>query len=948
MRRLIRAVVPLVAVVAASVAMTASPAAAVQPTAHTVVTNPDPANFTPNVLDGEVHAVAEMGDVTLVGGTFTQVQDNLGGPILARSNLFAFQTSTGQILSSFAPTVASMVYDIVPSGDGTTAYVAGQFANINGAARTNRVARINITTGVTSPTFVSPGFDGIVKDLSLRNGLLYVAGTFATAGTSARSILAALNPTTGALQAAPSLTFGGPRNGGALQIIKFDITPDGSQLYAIGNFTTVNGLARSQAVKIDLTATTATLDAWQTTAFTTACSASFDTYMRDIDIDPTGKYLIIGTTGAYSGGPNAGTLCDSVSRWETGTTGAGQTASWVDYTGGDTTWAVAAAGEAVYAGGHFRWFNNPFASDAAGQGAVAREGIAALDPRNGLPLSWNPGRDRGVGVFAFQATARGLWVGSDTDRIGNSEFHAKLALFPTAGGTALPDDFTGSLPGTVYSIGASSLNAIKSRAFTGSAVTGSGTVATGTTDWSTARGGFMVDGTVYYGTSLGTLQASTFNGTTFGAATTVNLNGLTAFSTELKTVTGTFFDATTGRLYFTLAGSSQLFYRYFTPESQTVGTQRFTAVAANLTDLNWTQVSSMFQVGNSLYVASSADGNLRRYTWNAATGTPTAGSGVVVSGPTVGGQDWRARGAFAYAPRNGGNLPPTASFTSSCAGLQCSVTSTSTDSDGTVASTAWNFGDGGTATGTTANHVYAAAGTYTVTLTATDEDGASSSTSKPVTVTAPASPLAFRAAAGTDINSTLATVVVPASVRAGDSLALIATANTAVTLGAPTGVTGWTQNGTQAGNTMVSALWSKKAVATDAGATVKVSLSAASKVSLELVAYSGSTAASPVSAAASSAETATVAAHTTPAVTVPTSGSVVLSYWSDKTTDTTAWTMPTGVTARVTTVGTSTGHITAVAADQGTGSAAGPAGGLTATANSANAKAIMWSVVLAP
>lgn len=945
-RRLVRVTVPLAVLLAGGAGLGASPAAAVQPAAHTVVASADPVNYTPHVLDGEVHAVAEVGDTTLVGGTFGQVQDALGGPVLARSNLFAFRTSTGEILSTFAPTLPSMVYEIVPSGDGTTAYVGGQFANINGAARTNRLARIDVTTGVTDPAFVSPGFDGIVKDLSLRNGLLYVAGTFATAGSQARSVLAAVDPATGALNAAPNLSFTEPRNGGALQIIKFDITPNGQQLYAIGNFAKVNGLDRYQAVKIDLTAATATVSGWQTTKFTTACSSSFDTYMRDIDIDPTGSYFVVGTTGAFSGGVGSGTLCDTVSRWETGTAAAGALPTWVDYTGGDTTWAVAATGEAVYAGGHFRWFNNAYAADRAGAGAVAREGIAALDPRNGLPLSWDPGRERGVGVFAFLATSQGLWVGSDTDRIGNFEYHAKLALLPTAGGAALPDDFTGALPGNVYSVGASSTNAITSRAFTGTTVTGSGTVATGTTDWSTARGAVMVDGVVYSGTATGALQARTFDGTTFGAATDVNLNGITAFATELKTITGSFFDAATGRLYFTLAGQSKLYYRYFTPESRTVGTVRFDG-PANLADLNFSLVSSMFQVGSSLYVASSTDGNLRKYAWNSAAGTPVAGA-TVVSGPAVDGQDWRARGAFAFAPLNGANAAPTAAFTSSCTGLQCSVTSTATDADGTIASTAWDFGDGGTATGPTATHVYGVDGTYTVTQSVTDDDSATGSASQPVTVTAPLSPIAYRAGVGTDTNAAAVQVAVPATVQAGDTLVMIAAANTVVTMGAPTGVTGWTQSGSQAGNTMQSTVWSKTAVATDAGSTVQVALSAVSKVSLQVLAYSGSAAATPVSAAVAAVETATTAAHATPPVTVATSGSYVLSYWADKTADNTGWTLPAGVTSRVATVGTGGGHITAVTADPDQGSAAGTAAGRTATSASSNNKAIMWSIVLAP
>jgi PKD repeat protein len=85
----------------------------------------------------------------------------------------------------------------------------------------------------------------------------------------------------------------------------------------------------------------------------------------------------------------------------------------------------------------------------------------------------------------------------------------------------------------------------------------------------------------------------------------------------------------------------------------------------------------------------------------------------------------------------GTNSPPVASFTVGQNGLTISVDGTaSSDPNGTIASYAWNFGDGKTAAGATASHAYAAAGTYTVTLTVTDNQGATNSTSKSVTVTA--------------------------------------------------------------------------------------------------------------------------------------------------------------------------------------------------------------------
>ncbi len=81
------------------------------------------------------------------------------------------------------------------------------------------------------------------------------------------------------------------------------------------------------------------------------------------------------------------------------------------------------------------------------------------------------------------------------------------------------------------------------------------------------------------------------------------------------------------------------------------------------------------------------------------------------------------------------NVAPVAAFTSSVNALAAGVDgSGSKDPDGTIASYAWNFGDGSTGTGVTASHSYAAAGTYTVVLTVTDNGGATGTVSHPVTV----------------------------------------------------------------------------------------------------------------------------------------------------------------------------------------------------------------------
>ena len=75
--------------------------------------------------------------------------------------------------------------------------------------------------------------------------------------------------------------------------------------------------------------------------------------------------------------------------------------------------------------------------------------------------------------------------------------------------------------------------------------------------------------------------------------------------------------------------------------------------------------------------------------------------------------------------------------------------STSSDTDGTIVSHDWDFGDGNTGTGTTTSHTYTTPGTYTASLTVTDDDGATGVDNLIITVNAPpVGPLCFVATNG--------------------------------------------------------------------------------------------------------------------------------------------------------------------------------------------------------
>jgi hypothetical protein len=619
--------------VAALLGLAAQPAAGLN-VAHPVVVNPDPVAWTPNVLDGRVYAIAQVGNKMIVGGTFTQVRRG-GGPILTRNNIFAFDAGNGNIDTAFVPALNGEVRALEPASDGQSVFVGGNFTTVNGGAFT-RLTKLNVNDGQRVTAF-SANATGLVRELALRGGRLFAGGNFGTIKGQSRGRLAVVNETTGAVDANLNLPFAGTHNGGSTNVYAFAVNPAGTRLLAIGNFTTVNGITRRQAAMLDVAAGGAAAVAnWQTDRYAATCSSSFDTYMRDVDVSPDGTFFVVVTTGAY----RAGTLCDTAARWETGASGSALQPTWTDYTGGDTLYSVGITGTAVYIGGHQRWQNNPFRGDAAGPGAVAREGIAALDPVNGMPFSWNPGRSRGVGAFALVSTPQGLWVGSDTDRLGG-EFHARLGMFPVAGGTTPPQQRVGSLRGDFYQLALD--GSLVRRSFDGTTTTttfGAPTTINTGVNWSSARGAFMLSGQLYNGASDNNVFVRSFNGTTVGGATALNLLGLQAQNFPVASVTGMFFDPQRGRLYYTVAGDGRLFYRWFEFESNIMGAEQFVAAASG-----FSTVQGMTMAGGNLYYGTTS-GQLFRVAF--VNGAPSGGA-TQISGPGIDSNLWQARGLFVFA-----------------------------------------------------------------------------------------------------------------------------------------------------------------------------------------------------------------------------------------------------------------------------------------------------------
>lgn len=144
--------------------------------------------------------------------------------------------------------------------------------------------------------------------------------------------------------------------------------------------------------------------------------------------------------------------------------------------------------------------------------------------------------------------------------------------------------------------------------------------------------------------------------------------------------------------------------------------------------------------------SADPDGTIASYNWDFGDGT--TGSGVAPQHTYTSAGDYTVK--LVVADNRGGtatvsktvtasvrvNAKPVAVIASSANGLKVSFDGTgSTDSDGTVASYAWDFGDGTTSTNASPVHTYGADGAYVVTLIVTDNEGATSAAaSKSITV----------------------------------------------------------------------------------------------------------------------------------------------------------------------------------------------------------------------
>lgn len=407
------------AVFGALLAQTASAA-----TLHPDVVIENPANYTPSLVattavpTPRVDELGRLGNTIYAGGIFERVSQN--AVTYARSNFVAFNAASGA-LSAIDPNFDDQVWAIEAVGN--SIFVGGEFTRVDGILR-RRLVKLNATTGEVDMAFNARFSGGIVRDLKIWNGpgnqqMLVVGG-------SMPGQLLALDPNTGANLGYFNLGISDaiPGAWGKLAVFQFAINPQGTKLVATGNFTNVSGQLRKHLFVADLTdPNAAQLDPWYYPGFAKRCwsvNIRRVAYLQGVDFSPDGEHFVVAATGFVTyvpediwpdGASEHHTVCDAAARFNINND---DEPVWINYSGGDSLFAIADTGAAVYVQGHSRWLDNPWGRDSMGPGAVVRPGIGAIDPVTGKALPWDPRKPAQVGGKAFLVTEEGLWVGSDS------------------------------------------------------------------------------------------------------------------------------------------------------------------------------------------------------------------------------------------------------------------------------------------------------------------------------------------------------------------------------------------------------------------------------------------------------------------------------------------------------------------------------------------------------
>ena len=197
-------------------------------------------------INGVVWKTAIVGTTAYAVGSFTRARPAgvaVGGAgEVARNNILAFDVATGALLP-FAPALNAQALTVKPSPDGRRIYVGGDFTTVDGQVR-SKIAAFDTTSGMLDSSF-APTVSAQVRAVAVTGSAVYVGGAFMKANGVARTRLAAFGRTDGALL---------PWQPTALdnQVEALAVSPsNASRVIVGGRFQTMNGVPQVGVGAVD-------------------------------------------------------------------------------------------------------------------------------------------------------------------------------------------------------------------------------------------------------------------------------------------------------------------------------------------------------------------------------------------------------------------------------------------------------------------------------------------------------------------------------------------------------------------------------------------------------------------------------------------------------------------------------------------------------------------------
>jgi PKD repeat protein len=200
-------------------------------------------------INGVAWAQVTVGNTVYVTGSFSQARPAgvaLGGTgTVTRSNLLAYDITTGKLITTFSHSLNAQGLAIAASPNGSTVYVVGDFTKVDNVTH-NHIAAFSTSTGALISTFTG-NLNGSTKAVTANNTTVYAGGSFTTANGVSHQHLAAFS-SAGALQSwnpSTSATVSSFNPTASAIVTAMVIAPDQSRVVVAGQFDHLDGDART-------------------------------------------------------------------------------------------------------------------------------------------------------------------------------------------------------------------------------------------------------------------------------------------------------------------------------------------------------------------------------------------------------------------------------------------------------------------------------------------------------------------------------------------------------------------------------------------------------------------------------------------------------------------------------------------------------------------------------